>query len=62
MATDPDVTRAARNMIENHTKRAAWVADERARHLRIDGNNAAADLWTQIARAIRLMQQDRSEA
>jgi hypothetical protein len=60
MATDPDVTRAARHMIEQHETRAAWVADERARHLRVGGANPAADLWTRIGRAIRQLQQDRA--
>jgi len=56
MATDPDVIRAARHMIENHGRHALFVAERRALNLAADGSRTGAEIWTQIARAVRQLQ------
>jgi hypothetical protein len=56
MPHDPDLLRAARHMIARHGSRAADAAARRAEALRLDGDDDAAELWRQIARVVRELQ------
>jgi hypothetical protein len=61
---DPDISRAARSMIEQHGQRAAWQAEARAAKLTRHGQRDAVAVWRRIAEAIRVIQRslDRTRA
>ena len=56
MATDPDVARAARNLITEHGEVAETVALARAKHAEDSNRPGAARKWRNIAAAVREMQ------
>ena len=59
---DPDIVRAARNLIEFYGTKAEAVAEERASHVAPFGeSNGAAVTWHRISAAVRTLQQKQSQ-
>jgi hypothetical protein len=59
---DADILRAAREMIENHGRKAAAVAEARAANLVASQRLEVAATWRQVAAAIRRLQAERDAA
>jgi hypothetical protein len=53
---DPDVARAARNLISEHGTAAEAIALERAKHAEESNRPTVAQTWLDIAAAVREMQ------
>jgi hypothetical protein len=56
LTADPDITRAAKYMIEKHGEQAWPAAVSRATHLHVRGQEGASVLWRQVAGEIALLQ------
>lgn len=53
MTRDRDIARMARHLVEKHGDRASEVVAERIRELVKSGDRGAAEVWRQIADALR---------
>jgi hypothetical protein len=56
MPGNRDLIEIARQIMKCYGDAAAEEAEQRAQHNREDGDQEAAELWTQVARAVRRMQ------
>ena len=53
VARDPDLVRGARLLVQKHGRKAARVAEQRARVLRQEGSHDTAKIWEEIAEILR---------
>ena len=56
LSKEPQVIRAARELMEVYGSQAAAVADKRASHLDEYGEKATATTWREIADAVRTIE------
>jgi hypothetical protein len=56
LSNDAELNRAARNLINAHSSRAAAVAQKRAAYLDECGETLMADTWRQIGDAVRAIE------
>jgi hypothetical protein len=61
LAADPDITRAAKFMIELHGEHAWPSAISRAKNLLARGQEEASAIWLQIAKEIARLRHVRTE-
>jgi hypothetical protein len=58
VASDPDIERMARYLLDKYGAAAKTVAEERARLLERSGDKGAAAVWAEIAAAVAMLLED----
>jgi len=58
----PQLSRAARHLVQTHGSRAAEIAIKRAAYLHQCGEDVASDTWRQIAAFVRVIEAEDARA